>query len=228
MDYSLQDLQAFLPQLLHGAVITVIVSIISYFLALAVGIIFGIARLSDILPIRLLAGIYVQGIRGTPLLLQVFVIYYVLPFAGIYLDPIVAGILALTFGYGAYIAEVVRAGIQAVPRGQWEAGTSLGMSTLLLLRLVILPQAFKIVLPPLGNFFVGIFKDSALLSVITVNELLFTGEQLAAQTYKNFEIFTYVAIIYFCISYPIAKLVELVENHFNVDRRMRVRFGGVM
>ncbi len=109
------------------------------------------------------------------------------------------------------MAEVFRAGIQAIPKGQWEAGLSVGMSRRLLLRRIILPQAIRIVVPAIGNFFVSIFKDSALVSVITMRDLMFSGQILAAATYKHFEIFTEVAVIYFIISYPTAKFVEWIE-----------------
>jgi His/Glu/Gln/Arg/opine family amino acid ABC transporter permease subunit len=216
--HYLQGVYAFIPPLLKGAELTVLVSVASYVLALIVGLIAGVARLSSFALVRILASIYVQFIRGTPLLLQVFAVYYVLPFAGIVLSPFVAGLLALTINYGAYMAEVFRAGILAVPKGQREAAMSIGMSNYKMMTVVILPQAIKIVIPPFGNFFVGIFKDSAMLSVITMNELMFTGEQIAAATYRNFEIFTIVGIMYFCISYPAAKLVEWVEMKLDVTR----------
>ncbi len=148
------------------------------------------------------AACYIQFIRGTPLLLQLFFIYYVLPYAGIVLTPFVSGALGLTLNYAAYMAEVFRSGIQAIPKGQWEAGSSVGMSRQLLMRRIILPQAIRIIVPSLGNFFVSIFKDSALVSVITMRDLMFSGELLASATYKHFEIFAMVAVIYFLISYP--------------------------
>jgi polar amino acid transport system permease protein len=117
------------------------------------------------------------------------------------------------------MAEVFRSGIQAIPKGQWEAGSSVGMSRRLLMRRIILPQAFRIIVPPLGNFFVSIFKDSALVSVITMRDLMFSGELLASATYKHFEIFTMVAVIYFLISYPVAKFVEWIEAKIDITRK---------
>lgn len=216
--FSLTEMASFLPTLLHGAWITIMVSIVSYILALIIGLIFGIGRVTRIWPIRAVAAAYVQFIRGTPLLLQLFFIYYVLPYGGIVLPPFAAGVLGLTINYSAYMAEVFRAGIQAIPRGQWEAARSVGMSRRLLMRRIILPQAIRIVIPPIGNFFVSIFKDSALVSVITMRDLMFSGELLASATFKYFEIFTLVAIIYFIISYPTAKLVEYVELRLDVAR----------
>lgn len=215
----LKDMLSFLPQLLEGAVITIAVSLLAYVLALVGGLVFGLARLSRFLLVRAVATAYVQFIRGTPLLLQLFCIYYVLPYAGIVLSPFVSGVLGLAINYSAYMAEVLRSGILAVPAGQREAGQSLGMSKRLLMRRIILPQAFRIVIPPIGNFFVAIFKDSALVSVITMRDLMFTGELLASATFKHFEIFSMVAIIYFCISYPVAMFVEYIESKFDVQKR---------
>jgi polar amino acid transport system permease protein len=134
------------------------------------------------------------------------------------MSPYMAVVLGLMLYNGSVLAEVFRAGIQAIPRGQWEAARSVGMSRRLLMRRIILPQAIRIVIPPIGNFFVSIFKDSALVSVITMRDLMFSGELLASATFKYFEIFTLVAIIYFIISYPTAKLVEYVELRLDVAR----------
>ena len=219
--FSWDDIIAFLPPLLHGAYVTIIVSLASYALALIVGLVFGIARVSRHLIIRAVATPYVQFIRGTPLLLQLFFIYYVLPYAGIILSPFASGVLGLTLNYSAYMAEVFRAGIQAIPKGQWEAGLSVGMSRRLLLRRIILPQALRIVTPAIGNFFVSIFKDSALVSVITMRDLMFSGQLLASATFKHFEIFAMVAVIYFAISYPTAKFVEYIEARIDIYRPAR-------
>jgi len=215
----LQEMMSFLPQLLKGAGVTISVSLLAYVLALAGGLAFGLARISHFVAVRAVAAVYVQFIRGTPLLLQLFFIYYVLPYGGIVLSPFTSGVMGLAINYSAYMAEVFRAGIQAIPAGQREAGRSLGMSRRLLMRRIILPQAFRIVIPPIGNFFVSIFKDSALVSVITMQDLMFTGELLASTTFKHFEIFAMVAIIYFCISYPVAKLVEYIESRFDDRNR---------
>jgi ABC-type amino acid transport system permease subunit len=143
----------------------------------------------------------------------------VLPYIGITLTPFVSGTIGLTMNYAAYMAEVFRAGIQAIPKGQTEAGQAVGMSRHLLMRRIILPQALRIIIPPLGNFFVSIFKDSALVSVITMRDLMFSGELLASATFKHFEIFTMVAVIYFIISYPTAKFVEWIERKVDISKR---------
>lgn len=222
MIFSLNDMIGFLPPLLEGAVITITVSLLAFSLAMVFGLAIGIARISRLAPLRVLAACYIQFIRGTPLLLQLFFIYYVLPYVGIVLSPFVSGAIGLTVNYAAYMAEVFRAGIQAIPKGQWEAGSSVGMSRRLLMRRIILPQAIRIIVPPIGNFFVSIFKDSALVSVITMRDLMFSGELLASATYKHFEIFAMVAVIYFCISYPVAKFVEWIEAKIDITRRPTV------
>jgi ectoine/hydroxyectoine ABC transporter permease protein EhuD len=219
MIFSIDDMINFLPSLLRGALLTITVSLLAFSLALIFGLVTGIARISRVAPLRAVAACYIQFIRGTPLLLQLFFIYYVLPYVGIVLTPFVSGALGLTLNYAAYMAEVFRSGIQAIPKGQWEAGQSVGMSRRLLLRRIILPQAIRIIIPSLGNFFVSIFKDSALVSVITMRDLMFSGQLLASATYKHFEIFTEVAVIYFLISYPTAKLVEWVEAKVDITRR---------
>ncbi|MGH7155082.1 MAG: ectoine/hydroxyectoine ABC transporter permease subunit EhuD [Acetobacteraceae bacterium] len=216
--FSPTEMISFLPTLLHGAWVTIMVSVASYVFALIGGLIFGIARMARLWPIRAVATAYVQFIRGTPLLLQLFFIYYVLPYGGIVLTPFASGVLGLTINYSAYMAEVFRSGIQAIPRGQWEAARSLGMPRRLLMRRIIMPQAIRIIIPAIGNFFVAIFKDSALVSVITMRDLMFSGELLASATFKHFEIFTMVAIIYFVISYPAAKLVEFLEARLDISQ----------
>jgi ectoine/hydroxyectoine ABC transporter permease protein EhuD len=219
MYYSIDDMILFLPSLLHGALLTIAVSLLAFGLALIFGLVTGIARISRIAPLRVVAACYIQFIRGTPLLLQLFFIYYVLPYAGIVLTPFISAALGLTLNYSAYMAEVFRSGIQAIPKGQWEAGSSIGMSRGLLLRRIILPQAIRIIIPSLGNFFVSIFKDSALVSVITMRDLMFSGQLLASATYKHFEIFTMVAVIYFLISYPTAKFVEWIEAKIDITKK---------
>ncbi|MFI5340513.1 MAG: amino acid ABC transporter permease [Candidatus Methylomirabilales bacterium] len=217
--FSLNEMISFLPSLLAGAWVTITVSMVAYALALIIGLVFGIARMSHFWPIKAVATVYVQFIRGTPLLLQLFFIYYVLPYGGIILSPFASGVSGLTINYSAYMAEVFRSGVQAIPRGQREAGLSLGMSRGLLMRRIILPQAIRIVIPAIGNFFVSIFKDSALVSVITMRDLMFSGQLLASATFKHFEIFALVAVIYFIISYPTAKLVDYIEARLDIHRK---------
>jgi His/Glu/Gln/Arg/opine family amino acid ABC transporter permease subunit len=224
--FSLTEMISFLPALLQGAYLTITVSLLSFALATAIGLLVGLARISRLLPLRMLATPYVQFIRGTPLLLQLFCIYYVLPYGGIILSPFVSGLLGLTINYSAYMAEVFRGGVLAIPKGQWEAGLSVGMSRRLLLKRIILPQALRIVIPAIGNFFVSIFKDSALVSIVTMRDLMFAGQILAAATFKHFEIFAEVAVIYFVISYPTAKFVEYIEQRLDISKAKHVEAQG--
>jgi ABC-type amino acid transport system permease subunit len=169
---------------------------------------------------------YLQVIRGTPLLLQLFYIYYVLPFLGIELSPFVSGILGLAINYGAYMSEVYRAGILAIDKGQHEAAASLGMSKPHIMRRIILPQAVPLIVPPLGNYFVGMFKDSAVVSILTLNELLFTAQLLAKATYQSLLIFTQAAAIYFVISFPAVRLVNWMERRVKMDYSERRKPSG--
>ena len=217
--FSLSDVIAFLPPLLQGAWLTIVVSVLSFVLALIVGLVIGVARMSPLAPLRFVTAFYIQVIRGTPLLLQLFFIYYVLPYNGVVLSPFVSAVIGLTANYAAYMAEIFRSGIQAIHKGQWEAGAATGMSKRLLMRRIILPQAIRIIIPSLGNNFVSIFKDSALVSVITMRDLMFSGQLLASATFKHFEIYAMVAAIYLAISYPAAMLVEWIERRLEIGRR---------
>jgi polar amino acid transport system permease protein len=189
--------------------------------ALVLGLIVGLSRLAHFAPIRWAAAAYIQFFRGTPLLTQLFFIFFALPYGGIVLPPFIAGWLGLTLNYAAYMAEVFRGGIQAVPRGQYEAAKALGMTKGKMMRRIIIPQAFRIIVPPLGNFLVSIFKDSSLVSVITMRDLTFTGQILAASTFKYFEIFGLVSILYLAISYPSAKFVDWLEAKLDVTERRK-------
>lgn len=226
MLFSWHDVREFMPFLLAGAKVTILLTFLVMALALVWGLVLALGRLSRFAALRALARFYVEVIRGTPLLLQLSYAYYVLPFVGIKLDPFTAGTLGLTVNYSAYISEVYRAGIQAIDRGQIEAGLSLGMSRSLLMRRIILPQAIRIILPPIGNYFISLFKDTSLVSIITLRDLMFSGEILAASTFKDFEIFTVIALIYLVICYPGALLVTWLERQMKIGRSAppRVRF----
>lgn len=160
----------------------------------------------------------VELVRGTPLILQLFYIFYVFPQFGLQLSPVTAGVIGLGLNYAAYLSEIYRAGIQAVPKGQWEASDALGMSWGLGMRRIILPQAARISLPSIGNYFVSLFKDSALCSTISVTELLFAGQLIASDTFKYLTVYTIILITYFVISYPASLGVRALERHLRLDR----------
>ena len=211
----------YLPDLLYGALISVELTLSVMALSLVFGLIVALARLTRVRAVRTVATVYIEIIRGTPALLQLFYIYFVLPAFGIKLHPFTAGVVGLTLNYSAYLSEVYRAGIQAVAKGQLEAAQALGMSRTLMMRLIILPQAIRIVVPPLGNYFISLFKDTALASLITVRELIFTGQIIAATNFQFFAIFTIIGVIYLAISYPGSLGVQYLERRMKIGYRPR-------
>jgi len=196
---------------LYGLAITIMLTAIVLVLASLLAIPVALARMSPSRSIRWPADFYVEFLRATPLILQLIYIYYVLPSAGLRLQPIPAAIIGLTLNYSAYMSEVYRSGIQAVPPGQWEAASSLGLKRWQVMGKVILPQAFRIVLPSLGNYLIALFKDTALASVVTVQELMFSGQLIAARNYQYFTVYTITAFLYFAVGYPSALIVRRIE-----------------
>ncbi|WP_315437160.1 amino acid ABC transporter permease, partial [uncultured Selenomonas sp.] len=164
------------PLLLIGAGVTIQITVLSTAIGFVIGLIVGVARISNLRVLRMLAEVYVEFFRGTPLLVQIFLFYFALPvITGQRIDPFIAAISACGINSGAYVAEIFRAGIQSVDDGQMEAGRSLGMTWLQTMRYIIVPQAFKRVIPPLGNEFIAMLKDSSLVSVIGFEELTRRG-----------------------------------------------------
>ncbi|MDU4959275.1 MAG: amino acid ABC transporter permease [Sporomusaceae bacterium] len=206
------------PLLLMGAGITVQITALSVGFGLLIGMFVGIARLAKLTPLRLAAAVYVDFIRGTPLLVQIFIIYFALPMVlGTRIDPFIAAITACSINSGAYVAEIFRAGIQSIDKGQMEAGRSLGMSWAQTMRYIILPQAFKRIIPPLGNEFIAMLKDSSLVSVIGFEELTRRGQLIIARTYGSFEIWLTVAFIYLIMTLTISRLVNYLERRYKID-----------
>ena len=202
-----------LPLLIVGAGITIQITAISVGLGLIIGMFVGIARICNVKVLRALATVYIDFLRGTPLLVQIFLIYFALPMVvGQRVDPFIAAITACGINSGAYIAEIFRAGIQAIDEGQMEAGRSLGMSWVQTMRYIIVPQAFKNVIPPLGNEFIGLLKDSSLVSVIGFEELTRRGQLIIARTYGSLEIWITVAMIYLVMTLTISRLVSYMEK----------------
>jgi His/Glu/Gln/Arg/opine family amino acid ABC transporter permease subunit len=198
--------------LLVGLGITVFLTLVVITLSLVLAIPVALCRMSPSRTVRFVIGAYVEIVRATPLLLQLVYIYYVLPSIGVRLDPVLAAICGLTLNYTAYLSEVYRSGIMAVAKSQWEAAAVIGMSRSLAFRRIILPQAIRIVTPTLGNYFISLFKDTALASVVTVQELTFVGQIISARTYQYFTIYTLTGIGYFAIGYPAALFVRYLEN----------------
>lgn len=208
------------PLLLLGAGVTIQITALSVSFGLLIGMFVGIARLSKVRLVKLLATIYVDFIRGTPLLVQIFLIYFALPMiVGKRIDPFVAAITACSVNSGAYVAEIFRAGIQSIDKGQMEAGRSLGMTWAQTMRFIILPQAFKRIIPPLGNEFIAMLKDSSLVSVIGFEELTRRGQLIIARTYGSFEIWLTVAFIYLVMTLTISRLVDYLERRYKIDNK---------
>ena len=205
-----------LPLLITGAGITIQITAISVGLGLIIGMFVGIARISNVKLLRWLAAIYIDFLRGTPLLVQIFLIYFALPvILEQRVDPFIAAITACGINSGAYIAEIFRAGIQAIDEGQMEAGRSLGMTWVQTMRYIIVPQAFKNIVPPLGNELIALLKDSSLVSVIGFEELTRRGQLIIARTYGSLEIWISVALIYLVMTLTISRLVAYLEKRLD-------------
>ena len=207
-----------MPLLLTGAAVTVQITALSVLLGIIIGLFVGIARISTYRVIHLIAAVYVDFLRGTPLLVQIFLVYFALPVVtGQRIDPFVAAIAACSINSSAYVAEIFRAGIQSIDAGQMEAGRSLGMSWLQTMRYIIVPQAARRVIPPLGNEFIALLKDSSLVSVIGFEELTRRGQLIIARTYASLEIWLCVAIIYLVMTVSISRLVAWLERRYKID-----------
>jgi polar amino acid transport system permease protein len=194
-----------------GLIATFSVTLISIFFALIIGLFAGLGRISPNKAINRLATVYVEIIRGIPLLVQLFYIYYALgPLLRLQGPP--AAILAMSICYGAYMAEIFRAGIQAVPKGQMEAALALGMSRSMAMRRIIIPQTVKIILPPIGNEFIALLKDSSLVSILAVSDLLRRGREYASTTFRYFESYTVIALIYLVMTLFFSRLVAMMEE----------------
>ncbi len=217
--FDFQNTLNYLPLLLRGAIVSVQLTFYVMALSLVFGLVIALGRISRSRFLRVTSTLYVELIRGTPALLQLFYIYFVFPAFGIRMSAFICGVIGLTLNCSAYISEIYRAGIQSVSHGQTEAAQALGLSRGLTMRLVILPQAVRVVVPPLGNVFISLFKDTALVSTITVQELLFTGQIIAASDFQYFAIFTLVGGIYLAISYVGSLMVQYVERWSKIEAR---------
>ena len=216
MDVNFDLMKNAFPLLVAGAGITIEITALSVFFGMLIGIVVALVRLSDFRILRWLGNVYVDFIRGTPLLIQIFLVYFALPsIIGHRVVAFFAAISACSINSGAYVAEVFRGGIQSIDVGQMEAGRSLGMTWWQTMRYIILPQAFKRIIPPLGNEFIAMLKDSSLVSVIGFEELTRRGQLIIARTYASFEIWMAVAIIYLILTFTVARLTGLLERKFD-------------
>lgn len=206
---------------LRGLGLTIFLTVVTMVLATFLAIPLALARLSGKRLFRWPANVFVEFMRATPLILQLIYIYYVLPTAGIKLNPIVAAITGLTLHYSAYLSEVFRGGIQSIAKGQTEAALSLGLSRWLAFRKVVLPQAARAILPTLANYLISLFKDTSLASVVTVQELMFSGQIISARNFQYFTVYTVTALLYFAVCYPSGLAVRVLEEHIRKGQRTR-------
>lgn len=206
---------SFLPLLKAGVAFTVPLTLITFALGLVVAVLTALARLSSFGPLRQLARFYVWIIRGTPLLVQLFIIFYGLPSIGITLDPFPAAVIGFTLSVGAYGSEIVRAAILSIHEGQWEAAFSLGMTRLQALRRIILPQASRVSVPPLANSFISLVKDTSLAATVTYTEMFRTANQITAATYEPLIVYTEAGIIYLLFSTILSALQNRLEKRLD-------------
>jgi arginine/lysine/histidine/glutamine transport system substrate-binding/permease protein len=221
MAESLEIFLKAIPTLLVGAAVTIQLTLVSIFVGMILGSLVGVLSLSRWKPVRLLMRFYVDFVRGTPLLVQIFMVYFGLPALAnnlgwaLSFERWAAGILALGLNVAAYIAEIVRAGIQSIQKGQWEAAESLGLGGFQVMCYVIFPQAFRRMLPALGNEFITLLKDTSLVAIIGYEELFRKGQLIVANNYRAFEIYTAVAIGYLIMTVLASQGFHWLERRLN-------------
>jgi polar amino acid transport system permease protein len=198
--------------IIGGVPVTIFVSVTSIFFAVIFAVFGALGRLSKSAPIYAIATLYVSVVRGTPLIVQIIFVYLALPQFGLVFDALACGIFALAFNYGAYLTEIFRAGIEAIPRGQREAAGALGMTESQTMRRVILPQAVRIVIPAIGNDFISMIKDSALVSYITIEELFWRANNVGNQTFRSFEALLLAAVVYWVLTIVFSFFQERLEK----------------
>jgi polar amino acid transport system permease protein len=200
-----------------GILVTFKVTVGAIVLALIIGVVTGLGRISRNRIVNGVASLYVEVIRGIPLLVQLFYIYYALG-RFVHIPDLFSAIIAMAVCYGAYLGEVVRAGIQSLPKGQTEAALSLGMTQAQAMRHVIFPQAFRVILPAIGNEFIALLKDSSLVSILAVADLLRRGREFASESFAYFETYTVIALIYLVITLFFSKIISILEERLSGGR----------
>ncbi|MGN5130711.1 amino acid ABC transporter permease [Aeromonas hydrophila] len=205
-------IDSFWPLLSAGLIFTVPLTLITFVLGIVLGLSVAQARLYGPAPLVMLVRFYVWLIRGTPLLVQLFLIFYGLPSAGIVLDAFTAAVIGFTLNIGAYSSEIIRATLAAIPKGQWEAAYSIGMNWPQVMRRVILPQAARIAVPPLSNTFISLVKDTSLAAAVTVPELFQAAQRLASVTYEPLILYVETALIYLLFSSVLSTLQDKLEQ----------------
>ncbi len=210
MDYIIR----IIPQMLEGCIVTAQVFFITIVLSIPLGVLLSLGRVSSIALLQKVIGLYVWLLRGTPLMLQLFFVYYALPAVGIRLDDFEAALVAFVLNYAAYFCEIFRAGIQSVPKGQYEAARTLGMDYVQTMRRIVLPQVFRLILPPVSNETITLVKDTSLVYVLAMNDLMRTTRNLVQ---RDFDItpFLVAAVFYLVATLLLTMLFERLEKRFS-------------
>jgi polar amino acid transport system permease protein len=209
----------FSPAFFHGALLTLIITVISLFFGMIAGLVVALLQESRVKALQFVTLLYLWLFRGTPVLFQIIFIYNVLPTFGIMLSAFTSAVIALSLNEGAYMAEIIRSGLQAVKKGQRTAGLALGMSRFAVMRYIVIPQAARIVLPPTGNQMIGMLKTSALVSVVAVEELLLVANQTASSNFKYFEALTAAGIYYLALTTIFMGFQFLLERALDRKRQ---------
>ena len=216
-----------MPRLWGGATITIKITAIAVCIGMVIGMVMALSKLSKIWPLRIISNIYIECLRGTPLYVQILLFHFGVPglinsmdgVSGFHFNVMTTAIVVCSLNSGAYIAEIFRSGIQSIDKGQMEASRALGLNWFQAMRFVIMPQAFKRIIPPLGNEFIAMLKDSSLVSVIGFEELTRTGQLIISRTYAAFEIWIVVALLYLIMTLAISRFVALLEKRFSKGTR---------
>lgn len=195
-----------------GAGTTIGITVASLVVAIVLGLTLSLIRIMGVRPVNWIISTYVEVFRNTPVLAQIFIIYFSLPYLGINIDPFPAAVIGLGLNGGAVLSEVFRAGLNAIHHGQREAALAVGMTPWMNLRHIILPQTWRITLPPLGNYAIALLKDTAVVSAIAAPEIMFWARNLVTSTFETTFVYILAALLYFCLSFPLARLVEHFER----------------
>ncbi|MFA9380454.1 MAG: amino acid ABC transporter permease [Acetanaerobacterium sp.] len=217
MSFDVSYAVSILPFLLEGLKYTMLIAVLGLLIGFAIGVLIGISRTTHNRALNAIASFYVEIIRGTPLMVQAIYIYFALPMIfGFNISALAAGIIAISVNSGAYISEIVRGAIQAVPKGQTEAGMVLGMQSIQIMMHITFPQAFRMMIPSLGNQFIISLKDTSILTIIGVGEIMRQGTMLVSASFKPVEIYTAVALIYLLSIMVISRLLKLLEKRMGL------------
>ncbi|MEJ9210900.1 amino acid ABC transporter permease [Bacillus smithii] len=214
--HYMQIAQSSLLPMLKGALYyTLPLTLITFSIGLILALLTALARISSIKPLQWIARFYVSIIRGTPLLVQLYIIFYGLPSIHITINPFPAAVIGFSLNVGAYASEIIRAAILSIPKGQWEAGYSINMNYSQILRRIILPQAVRVSIPPLSNTFISLVKDTSLASLILVTEMFRKAQEIAATTYEFLLLYSEAAIIYWIICFILSIIQQKLEGRFD-------------